>query len=428
MVSELAKNIIGSEIIKFAAAVTEKVKQGYKVYNLTIGDFDPNVFTIPMDLRDEIIQAYMNNHTNYPTAEGLIELREAIKDLIESKLDLNYSNDEIIVACGARPIIYAIFKALVDPGDKVLFPTPSWNNNHYTYLSSAEPIIVETKPENNFMPTAAEIKPFIQDINFLCLCSPQNPTGTIFTEQGLKEIVDLVLEENIARKEENRKPIYVMYDQIYWAINNNKHFDPVTIDHRIRDYTIFVDGISKSLSATGLRVGWGMGPKHIITKMKAILTHVGAWAPKAEQVATAKFLNDLEAYDDFMTSQLTMVYDRLNGLYEGIKQLQDEGLPVDVIKPQAGIYLSVHFNLLGKNYVTDGRPNGYPNVWWINDAHDITKYLLDEAGVAVIPFYAFGSDFEGAYCDWFRASVGTLKMEDIPNIINNLRSALNKLQ
>lgn len=282
-VSKLAQNIIGSEIIKIAAEVRQKVEQGQEVFNLTIGDFDPFLFPIPSHLREAIISAYKNNHTNYPTAEGEIGLRSAVS--IKTKR----SNREIVIAAGARPIIYAIFKALVDPEDSVLFPTPSWNNNHYTYLSNAQPILVETTPENYFMPVANDIRPHIDKVKLIALCSPQNPTGTTFTKQNLTEICQLVVEENKKRPD---NPVYVMYDQIYSELvyDDIVHYDPVELVPEIKDYVIYVDGISKSLSATGVRVGWAVGPEFIINKMRAILTHVGAWAPKAEQLATAQFL------------------------------------------------------------------------------------------------------------------------------------------
>ena len=290
IVSKLADNIIGSEIIKIAGEVNEKIKNGEKIYNLTIGDFNPKVFPIPAELKQYIVDAYFDDQTNYPAADGMLELRNAVSNLLKERGGLNYANDEIVIACGARPVIYTIFKALVDAGDTVIFPVPSWNNNHYTYLNGAKAVLITAGPESNFMPTAPHIKQHIKDATLVALCSPQNPTGTVFTKEGLTEICDVILEEN-ARRAPGQKPVYLMYDQIYWALTYGKteHYNPVSLRPEMRNYTVFVDGISKSLAATGVRVGWSMGPKKIIEKMKALLTHVGAWAPKAEQMATAKY-------------------------------------------------------------------------------------------------------------------------------------------
>lgn len=415
-VSKLAENIIGSEIIKLAAEVNEKIKNGEKIYNLTIGDFNPKVFPIPTELKQAIVDAYFDDQTNYPAADGMLELREAVSKLLKERGGLSYSASEILIAGGARPVIYSIFRAIVDANDTVIFAVPSWNNNHYTYLNSGKAVVVEATPENNFMPKAADIKPFIQQASLVALCSPQNPTGTVFSKEGLEEICDMILAENIRRGPE-AKPVYLMYDQIYWALThgNTKHYDPVSLRPEMKNYTVFVDGISKSLAATGVRVGWSMGPKKLIDKMKAILTHVGAWAPKAEQMASAKYLNDLSKYDVFLAEQKQKISDRLEGFYKGFQQLKAEGHKVDAIAPQAAIYLTIKFALHGQN-TADGKV--------LATTKDVTKYILDEAKVAVVPFYAFGASEDSA---WYRLSVGTCKMEDVDGIISNLRAALKKL-
>lgn len=415
-VSKLAENIIGSEIIKLAAEVNEKIKNGEKIYNLTIGDFNPKVFPIPSELKQAIVDAYFADQTNYPAADGMLELREAVSALLHQRGNLNYKPDEILIAGGARPVIYSIFRALVDADDVVVFAVPSWNNNHYTYLNNAKPIVIEATPENNFMPDAEDIKPFIKEASLIALCSPQNPTGTVFTKEGLEKICDLVLEENIRRGSE-KKPLYVMYDQIYWALTygNTKHYNPVSLRPEMVNYTVFVDGISKSLAATGVRVGWSMGPKKIIDKMKAILTHVGAWAPKAEQIATASYLGNLNKYDTFLEEQKNKISQSLEGFYKGFMDLKSEGHNVDAIPPQAAIYLTVKFTL-NEMKTSEGKE--------LLTTKDITKYILDEAKVAIVPFYAFGASEDS---NWYRLSVGTCKPEDVNGAINNLRAALKKL-
>lgn len=417
IVSKLAENIIGSEIIKLAAEVNEKIKKGEKIYNLTIGDFNPKIFPIPAELKQAIVAAYEDDQTNYPAADGMLELRQAVSAMLKKYGNLEYKQDEIVIAGGARPVIYAIFRALVDAGDTVVFPVPSWNNNHYTYLNGAKQVIIETAPETNFMPTAADLKPHIGVANIIALCSPLNPTGTTFRKKDLEDICDLILEENTKRNAKGEKPVYLMYDQIYWALTHGetKHYEPVSLRPEMRNYTVFVDGISKSLAATGVRVGWAMGPKKIIEKIKMILTHVGAWAPKAEQVATAAYLNDTVNYDLYLSDIKTKINDRLVGFYNGFKALKTEGFNVDAIAPEAAIYLTVQFNLHNKK-TADGKV--------LATTADITKYILDEGKVALVPFYAFGAS---ANSSWYRLSVGTCKLEDVDAVIENLRQALKKL-
>ncbi len=416
-VSKLAENIIGSEIIKLAAEVNEKIKNGETIYNMTIGDFNPKVFPIPAELKQYILEAYQDDQTNYPAADGMLELRQAVSNLLKQRGGLDYKADEILIAGGARPVIYSIFKALVDANDTVIFAVPSWNNNHYTYLNNAKAVVIEAKPETNFMPLAKDIAPYIQSANLIALCSPQNPTGTVFTKEGLTDICDLILAEN-KRRSATEKPVYLMYDQIYWALTlgDVEHFDPVTLRPEMKNYTVFVDGISKSLAATGVRVGWSMGPKFIIDKMKAILTHVGAWAPKAEQMASAKYLNELNNYDSFLITQKEKINERLQGFYKGFQALKAEGHSVDAIAPQAAIYLTIQLALHGKTTATGEV---------LATTKDVTRYVLDEAKIAVVPFYAFGASENS---NWYRLSVGTCKAEDVAKAIESLRNALEKLK
>lgn len=415
-VSKIAENIIGSEIIKLAGEVNEKIRQGEKIYNLTIGDFNPKVFPIPAAFKEAIIRAYEDDQTNYPPADGMAELRTSISTLLKERGGLDYKTDEIVVTGGGRPAIYAIFRVLVDEGDTVIFPVPSWNNNHYTYLNHGKSVMVETSAENNFMPTAAEIEPYISGATLLALCSPLNPTGTVFKKEDLEAICDLVIAENLKRKAEGRKPLYVLYDQIYWTLTygETKHFDPVSLRAEMKPYTVYIDGISKSLAATGVRVGWSMGPKRIIDKMKAILGHIGAWAPKAEQMASAEYLGDLSAYDKGLALTKSEIEKRLTGFYEGFQDLKREGFAVEAISPEAAMYLTVQFNLKGKAF------NGEV----LESTKDITKFILDEAKVALVPFYAFGASEDST---WYRLSVGTCKVEDVAGVIANLRAALKKL-
>ena len=283
-------------------------------------------------------------------------------------------------------------------------------------MAGAKPVMVETSPENFFMPSADELAPYIKEASLVSLCSPLNPTGTVFTRNQLESICDLVLEEN-KRREGNSKPLYVMYDQIYWMLTygETRHYNPVSLRPAMKDYTIFIDGISKSLAATGVRVGWSFGPANVIDKMKSILSHVGAWAPKAEQVATAKYLGMDSALNSYLENFKSEISQRLDYFYKGFRKLRESGFKVDVIAPQAAIYLTVKLDLCG-SVTQDGKQ--------LSTQADVTRYLLDEAGLAIVPFYAFGSPEDSA---WYRLSVGTCNFSETDNVMNALRTALLKL-
>ncbi|MBX0334913.1 aminotransferase class I/II-fold pyridoxal phosphate-dependent enzyme [Pontibacter sp. HSC-14F20] len=413
----MAQNLIGSEIIKLAGEVNAMIAKGEQICNLTIGDFDPKIFPIPGELRAGIAEAYAEGHTNYPPANGVAVLRKAVADFTRDQLGLEYSENDILVAGGSRPLIYATYLALVDPGDKVVFPTPSWNNNHYCHLSSATPVMVETNPDNNFMPTAADVASQLKGATMLALCSPLNPTGTMFSKKDLEDICDLVIAENKSRSA-GEKPLYILYDQIYWMLTfgEHKHYDPVNLRPELRDYTIYIDGTSKCFAATGVRVGYAFGPTGVIDKMKAILGHVGAWAPKAEQMATARFLHQTDTVDVFLDEFKHDVRASLDMLYHVFKDLKNEGYNVDAIEPMGAIYLSAKLDLAGKT-----TPSGQV----LQTSKDISFYILQEAKLAVVPFSAFGSD---PALGWFRLSVGGASLESIKDSLGRLREALQKLK
>lgn len=415
--SKLAEGLKGSEIIKIAGEVNALKAQGEVIYNQTIGDFDASIFPIPEELKDEIVSAYHNNQTNYPAANGMEVLRESVSSYLSKNLGLDYSKNEILISGGARPLIYAIYQTILDLEDTVLYPVPSWNNDAYTYLARNNAVIVETKPENKFMPTVDDIKPHVQNVNLIALCSPLNPTGTTFDKQTLTEISQLVVDENKRRVSENIKPLYVLYDQIYWQLTygSTEHYNPVELVPEIRDYTIFVDGISKAFAATGVRVGWAFGPGHVINKMKAMLSHIGAWSPKAEQMATASYLNQTEAVSSFLNHIKSELDLRLNRFYDGFKSLKSEGFPVNAIEPEAALYLTVQFDLIGK-ITSSGKQ--------LSTISEVTSYLLTEAKLAIVPFYAFGTSKDS---NWFRLSVGTSKKEDISTVFELLKQALTDL-
>jgi aspartate aminotransferase len=414
--SNLAETLIGSEIVKLGNAINERIRNGETIYNFTIGDFNPQVFPIPQELENLIIEAYQKHYTNYPAAEGILELRNAVSKFIAAWEGINYSANEIQIASGGRPLIYALFKVIVDKGDKVIYGVPSWNNNHYVHLTDGEHCLIDCTPENNFMPTVDAIRENIKGATLICLCTPQNPTGTTLSANALKEICDLVIEENSKRSADQKK-LYVMFDQMYWTLTygDTAHANPITLNPAMKEYTIFIDGISKVFAATGVRVGWAMGPETVIAKMKAILSHLGAWAPMAEQKAVAQYLLQKEAIQQYLVHFKAEIEYRLRAIYAGFIALKEKGFSVDAVAPQAAIYLTIKLNLVGKKTALGTT---------LQTQSEVTSYILGEAKLAVVPFSAFGASADNP---WYRMSVGTSKKEDIPAMLAKLEEALQKL-
>jgi aspartate aminotransferase len=296
-IADMASGLIGSEILKIAAEIRTRAATGKAICNLTVGDFAPSQFPIPDALRDGVLAALSKGETNYPPASGVQELREAVSRFYARELGLDYPASSVLIAGGARPLIYGVYRACVDPGDKVVYPVPSWNNNHYCHMVAAREAKVVCGPETLFLPTRAALVRELADARLLCINSPLNPTGTAMSAESLRDICLAIVEENDKRKKTGERPLYLMYDHIYWmlCVEGVEHVTPSKLVPEIVPYTVYIDGISKAFAATGLRVGWSVGPADVIERMSALLGHVGAWAPRAEQVATVQLLDDPSA-------------------------------------------------------------------------------------------------------------------------------------
>jgi len=225
-----------------------------------------------------------------------------------------------------------------------------------------------------------------------------------------------VLEEN-ARRSAAEGPLYLLYDHVYWQLTFGgvEHVNPVSLRPEMAPYTFLIDGISKAFAATGMRVGWVLGPAPAIKVMENVLTHVGTWAPRAEQVATAKLLDDTSAIATYRESLIAGVQQRLQLLYSAIREFKAAGHRVDATEPMGAIYLSARFDLRGRTTRNGAK---------LATADDVRRWLLEEAGMAVVPFDAFGSSTDEG---WFRLSVGAVSVADIEACLPRLRAGLESL-
>ena len=418
-ISTMASGLIGSEILKIAADIRTLQAEGVEVCNLTVGDFSPKQFPIPDELAAGIRDALAAGHTNYPPSNGLVELREAVQRFYARELGLDYTTDSVLIAGGGRPCIYATYRAVVDAGDTVAYPVPSWNNNHYCHMLGATKLPITCGVESSFLPTREAVIESLAKARLLCLNSPLNPTGTAFTRDALRGICEAIVDENHRREQAGARPLYLLFDHIYWTLTfaGVEHYTPPQLVPEMARWTIFVDGISKAFAATGVRVGWAVGPVDVISRMSAILGHVGAWAPRAEQLATVGLLDDPDAIARFLGGFKAGVLDRLQRLHRGFAELRDAGLPVDAIAPMGAIYLTVRVHPFGKR-----TPSGE----LLETNEDVRKYLLDAARMAVVPFQAFGTGDAGE--GWFRLSVGAVSSQDIDAALPRLAEALKALR
>lgn len=415
--SRMARSLQTSEILTIAYDVRDRIAGGADILNLTVGDFTADQYPLLPELRDGIVAALDAGHSNYPPAPGVPELREAVVGLYERRLGIRYGLDSVIVAGGARPLIAGTYLSLIDPGDAVVFGTPSWNNDHYTNLTLAERIELPTSPETNFFPRLEDVRAHLGRARMLVLNTPQNPTGTVMRASEIAALATMVVEENERRRAVGQRALYLLFDHIYWMLTFDgvEHASPVRLVPESAPYVVHVDGVSKGFAATGLRVGWGVGPRDLMKKMTSVLTHLGCWAPKPEQIATAGVLNDDAVLDRHMAQIRTDAGDRLRNLSEAIAAVKAAGHAVDAIAPEGAIYLSIRFDLTGKT-----TPDGTV----LQNDEDVRAYLLDAAGLALVPFRAFGAKDGGG---WFRASVGTVSREQCASVKDRLLGALGKL-
>lgn len=416
-VSKLARGLIGSEVLRIAAEIRAMQAAGQPICNLTVGDFDSKEFPVPEALLAGIQKALAAGHTNYPPSNGVLELRQAVSRFHAREFGLEYPVESVLVAGGARPLIYATYRALVDPGDAVAFPVPSWNNNHYCYLVGAKPVPIAVERATGFHPTVAQVREVLPRVRLLALCTPLNPTGTAMDPEVLAGIAAAIVDENLRRRDTGERPAFLMFDQVYWSLDFKVAHPPTPVGlvPEVAPYVVMLDAISKSLASTGLRVGWSVAAPKLTARMSDFLGHVGAWAPKAEQVATAGFLDDPEAFATARRGMQSRLRDRLERLYQGLTKLAQAGHPIEAVEPQGTLYLSAKFDLFGRKF--QDKPLA------TND--DIRKALLEGAGIAVVPFQAFGLPREDG---WMRLSVGSVSMAAIEQGLERLGGLLEKLR
>jgi aspartate aminotransferase len=415
--SDSVRGLVGSEILKIAAEVRRQSVAGRALCNLTVGDFDPRQFPVPAALVGALHRALDAGETNYPPSNGLPVLRQAVAEFTQRVWGPRYPLESVLIASGARPILYAAYRAVVNPGDPVVFPVPSWTNNHYAWVSGARAVAVPTGPETQFMPTVDQIVPHLSTAKMLCLNSPLNPTGTVMAEDDLREITQAVVQENRRRARAGRPFLFLLHDQIYSRLlfGGARHLMPAALVPESAPWVISLDGISKSFAATGLRVGWVVAAPEVVSRMQDLLGHVGAWAPRPEQVAVAEFLGDTHAVDEHQARMNREIQRRLELLHQGLLELRRAGHPVECIEPQGAIYLSARLDLIGRRL--GGRR--------LEHNEGVRQALLEAAGVAVVPFQAFGLPDETG---WFRLSVGAVSTQDIEQALPRLRGLLEALE
>jgi len=404
--SEMAQSMERSRILSIAASVKKMIAEGKEVTPFTVGDFSPLHFEVPRRFVELAHQALDDGQTNYPPAAGLAELRMALAEWMKQRYDLDVGAEGIIVGSGARPVLYASFRLFLEPGDGFAYGVPAWNNHYYVHLNDSVGIPLVGNVESRFLPTAKQVEEEVHRIRVLVLNSPLNPTGTCFSAEELGAICDVILNENAKRQKDGQKPVMLVYDQVYATMTapDVEHVHPVQIRPEMFDYTVTLDAISKSLTGTGLRLGWMAIPPSLAAPVVALIGHMGAWPARPIQAAVAGLFEDHDELDTYFSDLDERIHQRMEIL---IRRLSEMRPLVDFVEPQGGIYLSTRFNLFDKIGAATNE--------------DIRLWLLSEVGIAVVPFQAFGLEEDSG---WFRISVGAVGCDEIEAAMDRLEAAL----
>jgi aspartate aminotransferase len=348
-------------------AITAKAKemkaQGIDVIGLGAGEPD---FNTPQHIIQAAYDSLVEGHTKYTPSGGTAQLKDAVINKFKQDQNLTYTPSEIIVTSGAKHALYTLFQVLLDEGDEVIIPTPYWvSYPEQVKLAGGNPVIVEGKQENSYKITPEQLADSITErTKAVIINSPSNPTGMIYSSDELKALGQVCLENNVL----------IVSDEIYEKLvyDGNSHTSIAELSEELKKQTIIINGVSKSHSMTGWRIGYAAGNETIIKAMTNLASHSTSNPTTTSQYgAVAAYMGDQQPVEDMRKS----FEERLNIVFEKLNNIPG----FDCIKPQGAFYLF-------PNVKEAARLTGYENV-------DIfVQALLEEAKVAVIPGSGFGSE------------------------------------
>ncbi|MGG0178276.1 pyridoxal phosphate-dependent aminotransferase [Gottfriedia acidiceleris] len=362
---KLAKRVSAltpSTTLAITAKAKEMKDQGIDVIGLGAGEPD---FNTPVEIIEEAYSAMLKGQTKYTPSNGLPALRKTICDKLLKDQGLIYSPGEVVVTNGAKHALYTLFQAILDPGHEVIIPTPYWvSYPEQVILAEGVPVFIEGYEHQQFKVTPDQIEAAItENTKAIIINSPSNPTGMIYDEQELKAIGEICLKHDIL----------IVSDEIYEKLvyDGAKHVSIASLSPELKEQTIIINGVSKSHSMTGWRIGYAVGNKEIINAMTNLASHSTSNPTTMAQIATIK------AYElgDGPVEEMRVAFeDRLNKTYERLITIPG----FSCVKPNGAFYLF-------PNVTEAAKMAGYQNV------DEFSTELLEKANVAVIPGSGFGS-------------------------------------
>ena len=393
--SDRLNRLAPSATLAMSQRSNEMMAQGINVINMSVGEPD---FMTPDHVKEAGKKAIDDNFSKYSPIPGYLSLRKAIANKLKRENNLNYSASEVIVGTGGKQGVCNTILALVNPGDEVIIPAPYWvSYPQMVKLAGGEPIIVPAGIEQDFKVTADQLKAAITSkTKLIILCSPSNPTGSVYTKEELEALAKIVLEHN---------DLFVLSDEIYEHINYIGCHASIAACEGMKERTIICNGVSKAYAMTGWRLGWVAAPEWIIKGLNKLQGQYTSGTSSVSQMAAlAAYEGDQGCVEDFRKT-----FQRRRDLIVSLAK-EVPGLEVNV--PEGAFYLfpkcSSYF---GK---TDGKHV-------INNSTDFALYLLEEGHVATVAGDAFGSP------DYFRMSYATSD-DNIIEALSRIKEVLLKLK
>ena len=392
IVSNSLKRIKPSPTIAVTSKAREMKAAGKDVIGLGAGEPD---FDTPDNIKEAAIQAIKNGETKYTAVDGTPKLKQAIKEKFLRENNLNYDLDQISVGTGGKQVLYNAFMATLNPGDEVIIPAPYWvSYPDMVLLAGGKPRIIKCSEKNEFKITSRELKKAInKKTKWIIINSPSNPTGSCYTKNELTELSKILLKN---------KKIYILSDDIYEHITyDNFKFFTIAQINALKDRTLTMNGVSKSYSMTGWRIGYGAGPKEIIKAMAKIQSQSTTNPSSISQAAAVEALNGTQ---DFIKIRSNSFKERRDFVVESINNIKG----LSCLNPNGAFYIFPNCkNLLGKKTK-------------LKTDKDFVEKLLEKAEVAVVQGSAFGLD------GYFRISYAT-SMDNLKKAMERIKSFCENL-
>ena len=394
--SNRLQRLAPSATLAMSQKSAEMKAQGIDVINLSVGEPD---FNTPDHIKEAAKRAVDENYSRYSPVPGYMDLRKAIVQKLENENQLHYNTNEILVSNGAKQSVCNTIMALVNPGDEVIIPAPYWvSYPQMVKLAGGEPIFVEATFEQNFKMTAEQLEAAITPkTRLLILCSPSNPTGSVYNKEELRALAEVILKH---------EDIFVLADEIYEHINYVGRHESIAQFPGMKERAIIVNGVSKAYAMTGWRIGYIAAPEWIVKGCNKLQGQYTSGPCSVSQKA-AEF-----AYTESQecVEQMRQAFERRRNLIvELARQIPD----LEVNVPEGAFYL------FPKCSACYGRKT--PSGAVINNSTDLAMYLLEEAHVATVGGDAFGDP------DCFRMSYAT-SVDNIREAMRRIKEALAKLQ